>query len=68
MTDASMTTITVPFVIGQHVILKPLDHMPGRVTAFEIDRSGLLVLCRYIHDGKIETGTFFADEIEVITP
>jgi len=51
------------FVLGDHVIIKPLEDAPSRVIAMELDHDGWTVVVRYFQNGEARTLKAFPDEM-----
>lgn len=54
-----------PFRHGDHVVIKPLDRMKGRVVTQEYDHEGWTIKVRYLNDGEAKTMVCFLDEVEL---
>lgn len=60
------TKIEVPFVLGEKVLIKPLDNIEGRIKAIWVTAHGTELDVRYASGGKIDHDYFLEDELKKI--
>jgi hypothetical protein len=59
-------TVTLDFIVGDKVRVKPCDKIDARVIAVYIDQRGLTYDVRYFENGDAKVARLFPDEIELM--
>ena len=61
-----VTKIEIPFVIGEEVLIEPLNDIKGRIKAIWVTKHGIEIDVRYVLGEKVDHDYFFEDEIKKV--
>ena len=61
-----VTKIEIPFVIGEEVLIEPLNNIKGRIKAIWVTKHGIEIDVRYVLGEKVDHDYFFEDEIKKV--